>query len=84
MWLEIMSRLADEQTRLSQRDIEDTRIDAFGTPGWITLNLKYHLEFDRVSFNLTLENIFDETYKEHGSGVYSPGRGVVLTLRYDG
>ncbi|MBN1212065.1 MAG: TonB-dependent receptor, partial [candidate division Zixibacteria bacterium] len=84
MWAEIMSRGAGEQMRLSQRDIEDTRIGPLGTEGWVTLNLKYHLEFDRVSLNLMFENIFDEAYKEHGSGIYSPGRGVVLTLRYDG
>ncbi len=84
MWVEVLSRAADEQKRLSTRDIEDTRIGPDGTEGWFTLGLKYHLSIDPFTFNVLLENLTDKAYKEHGSGIYSPGRGIGLTLRYEG
>jgi outer membrane receptor protein involved in Fe transport len=31
---------------------------------------------------LGLENVFDKTYKTHGSGVYAPGRNFYLEYAY--
>jgi len=81
-WTEALVRVAGEQTRLSARDIDDSRIGPEGTPSWATLNFKAHFEYEHLSLNVILENITDYTYKEHGSGIYSPGRGVVLSLSY--
>ncbi|MFZ5981926.1 MAG: TonB-dependent receptor [Candidatus Zixiibacteriota bacterium] len=83
-WVETQVRAADEQMRLSVRDIEDTRIGSEGTAGWATLNFKVHYEYECLSFNLIFENVTDYAYKEHGSGIYSPGRGVILSLSYGG
>ncbi|MDZ7331388.1 MAG: TonB-dependent receptor [candidate division KSB1 bacterium] len=81
--IEAYIRAADKQNRLSSRDIEDNRIPYGGTPGWKTFNIRLNGQMSsRLMFTCILENIFNETYKEHGSGVYSPGRGVVICLRY--
>jgi hemoglobin/transferrin/lactoferrin receptor protein len=82
IWMELYARMAGEQTRLSTRDIDDTRIDPGGTPGWHTVNFRAGFELDRFFVNVSLENIGDETYKEHGSGIFSPGRNFMLTLSY--
>ena len=83
-WVETLVRAADEQMRLSARDIDDTRIGPEGTASWATLSLKAHYEYEHMSLNVIFENITDYAYKEHGSGIYSPGRGVILTLSYGG
>jgi TonB-dependent heme/hemoglobin receptor len=81
--IETFFRAAAKQDRLSSRDEDDNRIPLGGTPGWKTLNFRCTWEIrHRLQLNSALENIFDETYKEHGSGVYSPGRNVVIGLRY--
>ena len=83
--VETFVRFAGDQNRLSGRDKEDSRIAPGGTPGWWTLNIRCGYEIvKRVRLNVTVENILDETYKEHGSGVYSPGRNIVIGLRYGG
>ncbi len=82
--LEAFVRAAGEQTRLSQRDIDDSRIDAGGTPGWSDWNLRGSHDFGPVRIDLTFGNIFDHAYKEHGSGVFNPGRHVVIALAWGG
>ena len=82
VWMELFIRLAGEQTRLSARDIDDTRIDPGGTPGWHTVNFRTGIKLNDFLVNISLENIGDETYKEHGSGIYSAGRNFMLSLSY--
>jgi hemoglobin/transferrin/lactoferrin receptor protein len=81
-WVELFSRMSADQRRLSQRDIDDTRIEPNGTDGWITLNLRGRYEWERFSVNAMFENIFDVAYKVHGSGIYSPGRNLIVSLVY--
>jgi outer membrane receptor protein involved in Fe transport len=83
-WLEVFVRAAGSQRRLSPRDKEDTRIDENGTASWATVNLRSRIRIGQLGLNATLENIADTAYKEHGSGVYSPGRNFVLSIRYGG
>lgn len=83
--IETFVRAAGDQNRLSSRDKDDSRIDPGGTPGWWTLNIRCGYQIIKgLKLNVTIENILDETYKEHGSGVYSPGRNFVVGLRYGG
>ncbi len=83
IFIEAFVRAAAKQDRLSSRDKDDNRIPYGGTPAWKTLNVRCSGELiPRLMINLILENVFDETYKEHGSGVYSPGRNVVVGIRY--
>jgi len=81
-WIELYSRMAAAQRRLSQRDIDDTRITFGGTPSWITLNFRTEATWRDVTINVILDNVLDAAYKEHGSGVYSPGRGVTISVAY--
>lgn len=83
--LEAFVRTATKQDRLSARDKDDSRIPVGGTPGYTTINVSTRYELrPGLTLDLILENIFDETYKEHGSGVHSPGRNVVVGIRYQG
>lgn len=70
---------AARQDRLSPRDVADPRIDPTGTDGWATINL--HVQWaarDNVDLGLRLENLLDEAYREHGSGLDAPGFNVGL------
>lgn len=80
--LELFIRAAGEQRRLSARDEEDTRIDPGGTPGWSDWNLRGSRDFGPLRVALIVGNIFDHAYKEHGSGVYNPGRYITISLRW--
>ena len=81
--IETFVRAATKQDRLSSRDKDDSRIPEGGTPGWSTLNIRFQGEiYSRLKLILIFENILDETYKEHGSGIYSPGRSLVIGLKY--
>ncbi len=81
-WWQLKIRFAAAQRRLSVGDIDDTRIEPGGTPGWITLNSGMHFQIKNLAVTVMLHNIFDQKYKEHGSGIYSPGRGITLTMNY--
>jgi len=81
MWLETFVRFAAKQDRLSERDVLDTRILEGGTPGYKTLNVRGGMEFSTVKINVMVDNIFDELYREHGSGIYSPGRNFSVSLK---
>jgi outer membrane receptor protein involved in Fe transport len=80
-FVETYVRGAAKQDRLSPEDEKDIRIPEGGTPGWYTLNLRVGLDAVR-NFRalMTVENLLDEKYKYHASGVYSPGMNVVLAL----
>ena len=80
--LEFFVRAAGAQDRLSAEDIDDTRIDPGGTPGWSDWNLRGSYDLGPWRLGLTFGNIFDHAYKEHGSGVYNPGRHLVVSIGY--
>jgi outer membrane receptor protein involved in Fe transport len=74
-WLDFAGR----QDRLSPRDLEDPRIDPTGTDGWGTVNLLASWDAtDQATLGLKLENIGDNSYREHGSGIDAPGRNLGL------
>jgi len=82
-WFDVYAWMAREQDRLSARDATDVRrIPADGTPGYVTLNLRYgRMISPRQRLSLVVNNIFDEQYRVHGSG--SDGPGVGATLSYE-
>jgi len=58
------------------------RIDPAGTNGWIALGARLYWEPDpKWQLSLTLDNLFDEEYRVHGSGLDAPGRGVSVSAR---
>ena len=61
-------------------DADGRAIDA-GTPGWYTLNLRGGVrltDFNRLT--VALENLLDKRYREHGSGINSPGLNLIISL----
>jgi outer membrane receptor protein involved in Fe transport len=69
--------LTDRQDRLSPRDEEDPRIDPLGTSGYATLNLLTSWQAsEALTIGLRLENLADNNYREHGSGIDAPGRNI--------
>ena len=73
---------AGKQERLAKGDMDDNRIPLGGTPGWeiINLNSGYNIRF--ITIDLTLQNIFNQDYRYHGSGINGYGRSVFLTVMF--
>lgn len=52
------------------------------SPSWYSINLKTLYQFTKVfSSTLAIENITDQRYKTYSSGIVSPGRNFVVSLR---
>lgn len=85
-WAEVAVVFAGAQTRLSQADKDDkARIGPDGTDGWQDVSIRAGATVARtLRIQAAVENLLDQQYKYHGSGVYRPGRQVVLgaELRY--
>ncbi|MCK0145549.1 TonB-dependent receptor [Arenibacter sp. F26102] len=72
--------IAGKQDRLASGDLDDNRIPLGGTPGWNVLNLHTSYTFSYVTIDLGLQNIFNEDYRYHGSGVNGYGRSGVVSV----
>jgi hemoglobin/transferrin/lactoferrin receptor protein len=73
--------LAGRQDRLSPRDLSDPRIDPTGTDGYAVVNVRAAWRAGRsITLGAAVENLTNERYREHGSGIDQPGRGIVLTF----
>lgn len=52
------------------------------TPAWYTLNFKMSLNFNRnISLSGGVENITDQLYRTYSSGISSPGRNYIVSLK---
>jgi hemoglobin/transferrin/lactoferrin receptor protein len=71
---------ASKQTRLAQGDRDDNRIPKGGTPGWNVVNLYTGYEWRQVRLNIGVQNILDEDYRTHGSGINGVGRSAWLSV----
>ncbi len=85
-WADVYTRFAAEQNRLSDRDVGDNRIDPNGTPGWLTVGMR--LGWDLAPgwvVTMHLDNVLDQAYREHGSGLDAPGfdAGISIEARFD-
>ena len=75
-------RFAGRQDRLSSDDLDDPRIPKKGTPGWFTFNIRGGFYWNRnLILQISLENIFDQNYREHGSGLNAPGRNLIFSIQ---
>lgn len=81
--LEAVGKFAQKQDELSTRDQSDTqRIPPGGTPGYAVFHLRAEYEFsDQTEITLAIENLLDENYRIHGSGVNEPGRNAIAGLK---
>ncbi|MBI2903621.1 MAG: TonB-dependent receptor [Candidatus Methylomirabilis oxyfera] len=81
LWVEPFVRFAATQDRLSDRDLIDPRINPRGTPGSVTANVRLGWEIsERFRARLAVENVFDQPYREHGSGIDAPGINAMVSL----
>ena len=73
---------ADRQDRLAPSDVRDSRIDPNGTPGWSTSDFQLRWWNQQgTEISAGIRNLFDEAYREHGSGIDGAGRGVIFSLQ---
>lgn len=73
---------ASGQDRLSPRDVNDSRINPAGTPGWVTANIRASWDVsDTWRVAASVENVLDERYRVHGSGLDAVGRNVFVSVR---
>ena len=60
-------------------DANGNAVDA-GTPGWWTVNIRGGVKlYEYTRLTLALENLLDQRYRPHGSGVNAPGFNVSLS-----
>ena len=74
---------ASKQDRLAQGDKDDNRIPRGGTPGWSLLNAYASYQLPALRFNMGIQNIFNEDYRTHGSGINAYGRSAWLQLTFN-
>ena len=71
---------ASAQKRLSAGDKSDHRINPNGTPGWGIVSFRAGYSARNFSIHTGLENILDQEYRIHGSGIDGYGRMVWMKL----
>ena len=80
--LRLTLNYADRQDRLAPSDVRDSRIDPDGTPGWSTSDFQLRWwNIHGTEISAGVRNLFDEAYREHGSGIDGAGRGVIFSLQ---
>lgn len=84
VWAEFAATFAEKQDRLAYNDtLDTTRIPVGGTPGYDVYHLRVGWNPCRnASLVAALENLTNEDYRIHGSGVNEPGRNLVLTAQF--
>jgi len=84
-WCELVGKGATKADKLSAEDELDTqRIPPGGTPGYAACHVRAGTQLTRaLALAVAVENVFDEDYRIHGSGVNEPGRNVILTAACD-
>jgi outer membrane receptor protein involved in Fe transport len=84
-WLELKPQLryAFEQNRLSQAEIDDSRINPEGTDGFTNLQMLVNIKpGNQFSLQLIGDNLLNQAYREHTSSLDGLGRNVSITARY--
>lgn len=84
LWIEFLIRAAAKADRLNTRDkADDSRIPDGGTPAYVTAHISsgYKISKD-LSLRVGLQNITNEDYRIHGSGLNQPGRNLFVGLRW--
>lgn len=65
---------AGPQSRLSDRDSRDSRINPAGTPGWASVGISALVRLPgHLDLTFAVDNALDTTYRRHASGVDAPG-----------
>jgi len=79
-WAEAGATVAAQQNRLSSADARDTqRIPPGGTPGFAVYHFRAGWQaMPGLNLTAAVENLTDEDYRIHGSGLNEPGRNFLL------
>lgn len=81
IWLEPWMFYAWRQTQLSTADLADRRIAAGGTPGFALAGLRAGVSLGDIGvLTVSLGNATNKAYRQHGSGIDGPGRGLVVGI----
>jgi len=83
-WLAgVVAQLALKADQLNTRDLSDTqRIPQGGTPSYLKVDAYVGYTWKQnYQFRLGLNNLLDEAYRVHGSGVNEPGFGLNFGLK---
>ncbi len=81
LWIRGEWQSAGMQDRLSSGDESDSRIPDGGTPGWNILNLRSGYQWQWLHLTAGLNNLLNEDYRIHGSGVNGYGRSAWLAVK---
>ena len=73
---------ASKQNRLAQGDKDDNRIPKGGTPGFDVINLYAGYQWKQLQLQAGLQNLFNQDYRTHGSGINGYGRSVWLHIQF--
>ncbi len=73
---------SSKQSRLAAGDKQDNRIPSGGTPGWEVINIYTGNQWGSFNFNIGLQNIFNQDYRTHGSGINGVGRSALLSASF--
>ena len=71
---------ASPQRRLESGDKSDNRIPAGGTPGFNILNIYSGASIRNITIRTYLNNLFNQDYRTHGSGINGMGRAFSMLL----
>ncbi len=80
LYIEYVS--AHAQNRLAAADISDNRIGKNGTPGFNQFNIGIRLTRNTQVIECSMQNLSNQIVKIHGSGIYQPGRSIVLVIKF--
>ena len=72
---------AGMQNRLSVAEIQNPNIDPNGTSAWSVFNIHVGYDFKWGYATIGIQNILDESYRVHGSGIDGNGRVVLLSMQ---
>jgi outer membrane receptor protein involved in Fe transport len=72
---------AAKQSRLAQGDKDDNRISKGGTPGWNIINVYAGYQYKMLQFRMSGQNLLNEDYRFHGSGINSVGRSALMEVK---
>jgi hemoglobin/transferrin/lactoferrin receptor protein len=80
--VEALVEYADEQDELSTRDKQDVqRIPPGGTPGYTVVSLRSEWRAaPQLTLSLAIDNLFNQDYRIHGSGLNEPGRNLIASV----